>query len=149
MSDILDCLNNIIDSNYKTIETLKRANGIIYRNISKPVTYGYYTFTGYSKYQVQIVDSDSQKVKIISLLNKSGQQLVVGDHVLVYYWKTITDGYIAIKLGLDKSLESSKPDRTLPYGYTMTNDLRTVEKISNNVHYIRFNPEFVPFDEEV
>lgn len=33
----------------------------------------------------------------ISLLNKTCQILEVGDHVWVYYWKSVTDGYIAIK----------------------------------------------------
>lgn len=146
MSNLLNYLNKIIDFNYEKLDTVKRVNGVIVKNISKKVTYGSYTYTGYSKYQVKIIDSDTDKTKIVNLLNKSGQRLSVGNRVLIYYWNTITDGYIALKLGLDSKLDT-KDDKTESYLYTMTDDIETIKKISTNVHYIKFNPEFVPFDD--
>lgn len=143
MNSIIDSLNGIIDSNYKSLDTIKRANGVItksYPDIGRNV--------GYGKVVAKIVGFDNdndEKERLLTLPNKSGERLSVGDHVLVYYWNTITDGYVALKLGLSAA-PYTKPDKSLSYGYTMTNNIETIKKIATNVHYISFNPAFVPFD---
>lgn len=140
MNSIIDSLNGIIDSNYKSLDTIKRVNGTVtksYPDIDSKI--------GYAKVVVKIVDFDNEIERLLMLPNKSGERLGVGDRVLIYYWNTITDGYVALKLGLSAA-PYVKPDKSLSYGYTMTNDIKTIKKIATNVHYISFNPAFVPFD---
>lgn len=53
-----------------------------------------------------ISDTDSAKIKFnknnksIIMINKTNDVLSVGDHVWVYYWNTLSDGYVALKVGL-------------------------------------------------
>lgn len=53
-----------------------------------------------------IPGTDSAKIKFsrnskaMIMINKTNDVLSVGDHVWVYYWNTLLDGYVALKVGL-------------------------------------------------
>ena len=102
MSDTLSCFNSLVDSAFDKIENIKRQYGVVKKIISD---------TDSAKVKVKIrniVNSDLSKTEIendpdeknwLTLLNKTGQRLKVGDTIWVHYWRTITDGYVAIKIG--------------------------------------------------
>ena len=151
MSDIrgmLNSFNTIIDNNYKTLEHIKRKYGIVKELIPN---------TDSAKVRVKIRDLDKEDdeeetesdiKKTLLFLNKTGEKLRVGDHVIIYYWQTISDGYVAIKIGLSEE-PPHKRNLQAYFAYSMTDDLDTLQGMTQNIHYISFNPEFVPFDEWV
>lgn len=83
-------LNGLIIQRLKSKPKIKRIMGVIKKVIEN---------TNDTKYQVSIFDKDDNKQNVI-LLNKTKDMLQKDDVVWVYYWKTVTDGYIAIKIGL-------------------------------------------------
>jgi len=83
-NSLLGYLNETFDEYYKKKDIIKRVAGVI--NYVVPDT-------NYAVANVQIGD------KSLNLLNKTGEILSEGDHVWVYYWHTLTDGYIALRNG--------------------------------------------------
>ena len=134
----LDNLNNIIDNNFEHTDCIKRKYGIVEQLIYPP-SYG----SEYPKVKVNIcAGSEEENTKSIILLNKTGEVLSVGDAVWVYYWNTITDGYVAIKIGL-----STQSDYPLPQQFnlfTIENKERVAIR-TKNIHTIHISPEFVPY----
>ena len=116
LSNSINYLQNIIDTEYKRKDVLKRKYGIVRQVFS------------YSKIEVILADEDMTEIqnelikkrskidngeidekdlpfenyRRLSLMNKTGEYLEIGDAVWVYYWKTLSDGYIALKIGLSK-----------------------------------------------
>ena len=134
----LDNLNNIIDNNFEHTDCIKRKYGIVEQLIHPP-SYG----SEYPKVKVNIyAGSEEENSKSIILLNKTGEALSVGDAVWIYYWNTITDGYVAIKIGL--SIQSDYPPSQQFNLFTIENKER-VELRAKNVHTIHISPEFVPY----
>jgi len=83
-NSLLGYLNETFDEYYKKKDIIKRVAGVI--NYVVPDS-------NYAVANVQIGD------KSLNLLNKTGEILSEGDHVWVYYWHTLTDGYIALRNG--------------------------------------------------
>lgn len=113
MNDGLTALNNIIDNRYESYNILKRKYGIVKEVLS------------YARAIVTVEDKDMMdlqreyqkpkgedeektdygaKTRDLNLLNKTGEELFVGDSVWIYYWKTLTDGYIALHVGAKKEV---------------------------------------------
>lgn len=124
----MDILNEMITKELKKKPCLHRAYGIITEVITRTDLTGEQKETG--KFKVKIArDHDEVKQikhdidsgysidtsKDVTLLNKSHDALEMGDYVWVHYWNTITDGYIAIKVGLS-TYESG--EETRPYHRT-------------------------------
>lgn len=133
---MLDSLNSIIDSNYESLETMKRKYGVVKKLIPN---------TDSAKVKVKIRNitnddyitpeeneeeqEDPDEKNWLTLLNKTGERLAVCDCIWVYYWRTITDGYVAIKIGKhDYTRFGVKLEKAM----TITDHLDTVEKISEN-----------------
>ena len=134
----LDNLNNIIDNNYEHTDCIKRKYGIVEQLIYPP-SYG----SEYPKVKVNIYAGLEEKnTKSIILLNKTGEVLSVGDAVWVYYWNTITDGYVAIKIGL--STQSDYPPPQQFNLFTIENKERVAIR-TKNIHTIHISSEFVPY----
>lgn len=74
----------------KSKPKMKRICGIIKKVIEN---------TNNTKFQVSVFNNNNEKHDIV-LLNKTKEVLQEGDTVWIHYWNTITDGYIAIKIGL-------------------------------------------------
>lgn len=124
----MNILNEMITKELKKKPCLHRAYGIVTEVITIADQLGQPKETG--KYKVKIVRNydEAKQVKHnidsgysidtskdITLLNKSHDALELGDYVWVHYWNTITDGYIAIKVGLS-TYESG--EETRPYHRT-------------------------------
>lgn len=137
MSEIKEALgyvNQIIDSNFERLPNLKRAYGKIKSIMSSN-----------AKVLVEILSTEEEeKNRELWLLNKTGEILAVDDLVWIYYWNTITDGYVAIKQGLSNT--ECKP-AWMTYGWTMADagDLEKLAEMAQNVHRLHFNPLFVPY----
>lgn len=81
-----DYLSAYINKESKGIDSMKRISGVVkevYKDQYETVV----------KAKVQILQ------KNVTLLNKTGETLAVGDNVWVHYWNDITSGYIAIRNG--------------------------------------------------
>ena len=137
MSEIREALgyvNQIIDSNFKRLPNLKRAYGKIKSIMSNN-----------AKVLVEILSTEEEeKNRELWFLNKTGEILAVDDLVWIYYWNTITDGYVAVKQGLSNA--GRKP-AWMTYGWVMGNeeDLEKFSEMAQNVHRLYFNPAFVPY----
>ena len=83
-------LNTLIMQRLKSKPKMKRICGIIKKVIEN---------TNNTKFQVSVFNNNNEKHDIV-LLNKTKEVLQEGDTVWIHYWNTITDGYIAIKIGL-------------------------------------------------
>ena len=135
--EALDSLNAIIDYNYGKIETIKRKYGVIKKLIPD---------TDSAKVKVKIRDinnedyikpdedeeeqEDPDEKNWLTMLNKTGERLEVGDCVWVYYWRTITDGYVAIKIGT-KHHSGKDLDVKLERAMTITDHDETIADISD------------------
>ena len=51
-----------------------------------------------AKVEIKVHSTDFQKSRI-TVLNKSNDELFVGDEVWIYYWRTLSDGYIKLRNG--------------------------------------------------
>lgn len=109
-TDGLTALNTIIDNRYEHYNVLKRKYGIVKEVLS------------YARAIVTVEDKDMMelqkkyqeeneeeldygvKTRDLNLLNKTGEELFVGDSVWIYYWNTLTDGYIALHIGAKKEV---------------------------------------------
>lgn len=131
MSELLSDFNYIVDQNYQSLETIKRQYAIVKELIAN---------TDSAKVVVKIrniEDSNDDKTKMITLLNKTGQRLKVDDRVWVYYWRTITDGYVAIKIGKQRK-KKDKLRISIDRAMVVTDDEDTLENITeNNLHYFQ------------
>lgn len=139
MSDVLENFNRIVDYNYQALDTIKREYGTIKELVPD---------TDSAKVVVKFLNrnEDNGIETILTLLNKTGERLQVEDNVMIYYWNTLSDGYVAIKLG-ESSPPVDRPDKTSTFSYVMTDDLDTIRNIADDVHYLGLNPEFVPVGE--
>ena len=81
----MEVLNELITSTLNKKTKMRRAMGIISGLI-----------TGTDTAKVKFMGKTGE----ITLLNKTNDMLSLGDHVWVYYWNTISDGYVALKTGL-------------------------------------------------
>lgn len=107
MSNSLSYLNGIVKQRYKTYPVLKRKFGIIKTVISfgkAVVTLEDEDMLDLQKdYKEQGEEYESnRKTRDLTLLNKTGVPLQIGDAVWVYYWNTLTDGYIAHVCGMEQ-----------------------------------------------
>ena len=131
MSEMLNNFNCIVDKNYQSLETIKRQYGIVKELIAN---------TDSAKVIVKIrniEDDNDDKTKMITLLNKTGQRLKVDDRVWVYYWRTITDGCVAIKIGKQRK-KKDKLRISIDRAMVVTNDEDTLENITENeLHYFQ------------
>lgn len=83
-NNALEFLQETFDECYDKQDTIKRVAGVI----------NYVVADSHDKLaDVQI------GTKHLVMLNKSGELLEEGDHVWVYYWNTLADGYIALRCG--------------------------------------------------
>lgn len=120
----MDAMNEIIKAELKRQPCIKRAYGIVTEEVFKEIDE---TQLSTGKFKVRIIRNQDELEKIeeqikneeeydtrndLVLINKTHDELKIGDHVWVHYWRTISDGYIAIKIGLS-SFEI--PDEHLPY----------------------------------
>lgn len=115
----MDLLNNLITTRLNQMPRIKRIIGVVKKVVED---------TDSAKVKVKIrdinnedyikpdeVDGESEQDEQedpdekhwLTLLNKSKDKLEVGDCVWVHYWNTISDGYVAIKIGLSKFKTSS------------------------------------------
>ena len=83
-------LNTLIMQHLKSKPKIKRIYGVIRKVVEN---------TNDTKFQVSVFDNNNEKYDII-LLNKTKEALQEGDAVWIHYWDIVTDGYIAIKIGL-------------------------------------------------
>ena len=88
-NETLEFLYDTFEGCYSNRDTIKRTTGII-------------------NYVVEDSHDTLADVQIgtkhLILLNKSGEILEEGDHVWVYYWNSIADGYIALRCGEAKNI---------------------------------------------
>lgn len=75
-------IKQIIDERFNSREILKRQTGFIVELVDD----GYYA-------KVRVNNS------VIKLINKTGEQLNIGDEVVVHYWTNVGNGYIAVRCG--------------------------------------------------
>ena len=125
MSELLNDFNCIVDKNYQSLETIKRQYGIVKELVAN---------TDSAKVVVKIrnvEDDNDDKTKMITLLNKTGQRLKVDDRIWVYYWRTITDGYVAIKVGKQRK-KKDKLRLSIARAMVVTDDEDTLETITEN-----------------
>ena len=87
---MLEIVNQLVENKIKTADILKRAIGVVTELLE---------------------DGLKAKVKVnqnvLSFLNKSGEELTVGDEVEIHYWTNISNGYIAVKHGVPTPLGTS------------------------------------------
>ena len=83
-NNALEFLQETFDECYDKLDTIKRVAGVI----------NYVVADSHDTLADVQIDT-----KHLILLNKSGEILEEGDHVWVYYWNNIADGYIALRCG--------------------------------------------------
>ena len=83
-NNALEFLQETFDECYDKLDTIKRVVGVI----------NYVVADSHDTLADVQIDT-----KHLILLNKSGEILEEGDHVWVYYWNNIADGYIALRCG--------------------------------------------------
>jgi hypothetical protein len=87
---LLEIVNQLVENKIKTADILKRAIGVVTELLE---------------------DGLKAKVKVnqnvLSFLNKSGEELTIGDEVEIHYWTNISNGYIAVKHGVPTPLGTS------------------------------------------
>lgn len=138
ISELLDAFNGLVDYNYEKIEAIKRQYGIVKKVFDNTVTGKVLVkIRNLESTDDDVKDDDSDREKrekekkLLTLMNKTGEPLDVGDHVWIYYWRTITDGYVAIKIGASKRRIELDMER----GMTVCGSDDTIKKISENRHY--------------
>ena len=134
VSDVLSCFNSLVDCTFENIENIKRQYGVIKKLIPD---------TDSAKVKVKIrnivdddlieteIENDPDEKNWLTLLNKTKQKLKVGDAVWVYYWRTITDGYVAIKIG--KPTESISGKLGLERAMAITDKSNAIRQMSQTV----------------
>lgn len=150
MDNSITHINNIIDFNYDKLENIKRVYGVVMEIIPLVDENGNeLPYTHSAKIKVKIRDTDSledyisdedseyektlKRKKWLTILNKTGEPLKVGDAVWVHYWKTISDGYAAIKIGESEERYAV----TAQTAMTVTDDEDIIEALSDgeeNIH---------------
>lgn len=115
----LTYLNNIIDNRYQTYETIKRKYGIVKEIINTSKAIVTLDDKDMSMWQKEYKRRDKERkeaeergedppvynndgTRDLTLPNATGETLVVGDSVWVYYWHDLASGYIAIVNRLSK-----------------------------------------------
>ena len=88
-NNALEFLQETFDECYDKLDTIKRVAGVI----------NYVVADSHDTLADVQIDT-----KHLILLNKSGELLEEGDHVWVYYWDNIADGYIALRCGEAKNI---------------------------------------------
>ena len=83
MDGIQSYINNVINKRINSGEVLKHVRGVVI-GIDENNEYA-------------VVDIGNREV---TLVNKSGEELVISDEVTIYYWTNIGNGWIAIRHGL-------------------------------------------------
>jgi len=86
----LNTLYNIIYRHLRGKTRLKRINAVVIGAVEN---------SNNTKFKVTYINNENDEVCVV-LINKSQDTLLEGDHVWVHYWNSITDGYIALKVGL-------------------------------------------------
>lgn len=125
MSD-LSAFKSLVDKRYETYSVMKRKYGIIKEVLSyakaivtledKDMTdiQEYYRAKEKERKQLEaqgltIEDDDPfADLRNLTLLNKTGEVLEVGDAVWVYYWHDLSSGYIAIRCGVSDGTTRAK-----------------------------------------
>lgn len=138
MNSGLDSLNNIIDNNFKQVDCMKQQYGVVEQLVPSRAS-------GYPRVKVNIhkeLGEENEGAKSIVLLNKTGEYLSIGDAVWVYYWNTITDGYVAIKIGLSNQSDYPPPQQ---FNLFTIDNKERVGIRAKRIHTIRISPDFVPY----
>ena len=99
----MNALNNIITARLDSKPRIKRIAAIVTEIVAN---------TDNGKVKVRFMNSKNEE-SVLTLLNKSRDELAVGDSVWIHYWNTVSDGYVAIKTGLS-SFDSESPTYPLP-----------------------------------
>ena len=86
----MNTLYNIIYRHLRGKTRLKRINAVVIGAVEN---------SNNTKFKVTYINNENDEV-CVALINKSQDTLSEGDHVWVHYWNSITDGYIALKVGL-------------------------------------------------
>lgn len=138
----MNSLNNIITNELKKQPSIKRIYGVVTEVIRKHWDSGRISSLGKCKVRIirdyntiqeverEIENQNIDTSKDITLLNWTKEELQVGDHVWVHYWNAVTDGYIAIKVGLSVITAYE----TIPYDRTLVDigDIYIIEEGDNN-----------------
>lgn len=125
MSD-LSAFKSLVDKRYETYSVMKRKYGIIKEVLSyakaivtledKDMTdiQEYYRAKEKERKQLEaqglVIEDDDPfaDLRNLTLLNKTGEALEVGDAVWVYYWHDLSSGYIAIRCGVSNGIVRAK-----------------------------------------
>lgn len=86
----MDALYNIIYRHLRGKTRLKRICAVVIGAVEN---------SNNTKFKVTYINNENDEVCVV-LINKSQDTLSEGDHVWIHYWNSITDGYIALKIGL-------------------------------------------------
>ena len=109
---MLEIVNQLVENKIKTADILKRAIGVVTELLE---------------------DGLKAKVKVnqnvLSFLNKSGEELAIGDEVEIHYWTNIGNGYIAVKYGVPTPLGTSAKMNNAVITYTDTESFDFVNSI--------------------
>ena len=139
----MNVINQLITNELKKKSCIHRAYGIVTQVITVKGSDGQDKETGQFKVKIakdyneikhikELIDSGGEVdiPNCLTLTNKSHDTLEVGDYVWVHYWNMVSDGYIAIKVGLSVI---SMPE-TIPYYRTLVDivDIYTIGEGDNN-----------------
>lgn len=147
MSKALSCLNSIIDDNFSRIENMKRQYGVVKKifeteDTNKKSAKVKVKIRGITDDDLveEVIEDDPDEKNWLTMLNKTGQVLKVGDAVWIHYWRSITDGYVAIKIGKPrKNTGKVKLERAM----TITDHQDTIEKISDETDSFQIHNKVV------
>ena len=109
----MNVINQLITNELKKKSCIHRAYGIVTQVITVKGSDGQDKETGQFKVKItkdyneikhikELIDSGGEVdiPNCLTLTNKSHDTLEVGDYVWIHYWNMVSDGYIAIKVGL-------------------------------------------------
>lgn len=120
----MNTLYNIIYRHLRGKTRLKRISAVVVEAVEN---------SNNTKFKVTYANSKNDEI-CIQLINKSKDSLSEGDHVWIYYWNSVTDGYIALKNGLSSfGTDSGGGETIIPPIETETNVINSYKFSKSNV----------------
>lgn len=120
----MNTLYNIIYRRLQGKTRLKRISAVVVEVVEN---------SNNTKFKVTYANSKNDEI-CIQLINKSKDSLSEGDHVWIYYWNSVTDGYIALKNGLSSfGTDSGGGETIIPPIETETNVINSYKFSKSNV----------------
>ena len=120
----MNTLYNIIYRRLRGKTRLKRISAVVVEAVEN---------SNNTKFKVTYANSKNDEI-CIQLINKSKDSLSEGDHVWIYYWNSVTDGYIALKNGLSSfGTDSGGGETIIPPIETETNVINSYKFSKSNV----------------